>query len=40
MMRLLGAKVVLTPAHLKGSGMLNKAVELAENHDWFLAKLV
>ena len=35
MMRFLGAKVVLTPAHLKGSGMLNKAVELAEKHGWF-----
>ena len=30
MMRFLGAKVVLTPAALKGSGMLAKAVELAE----------
>ena len=38
MMRFLGAKVVLTPAHLKGSGMLNKAVELAEKHDWFLVR--
>jgi len=38
MMRFLGAKVVLTPAHLKGSGMLNKAVELAEKHGWFLAR--
>ena len=35
MMRFLGAKVVLTPASLKGSGMLAKAVELAEEHDWF-----
>ena len=38
MMRFLGAKVVLTPAHLKGSGMVNKAVELAEKHDWFLVR--
>ena len=38
MMRFLGAKVVLTPAHLKGTGMLNKAIELAEKHGWFLAK--
>ena len=30
MMRFLGAKVVLTPAELKGSGMLAKATELAE----------
>ena len=38
MMRFLGAKVVLTPAALKGSGMLAKAVELAEKHDWFLTR--
>jgi len=38
MMRFLGAKVVLTPASLKGSGMLAKAVELAEEHDWFLVR--
>ena len=38
MMRFLGAEVVLTPAHLKGTGMLNKAVELAEEHDWFLVR--
>ena len=38
MMRFLGAKVVLTPAALKGSGMLAKAVELAEKHGWFLVR--
>jgi len=38
MMRFLGAKVVLTPAALKGSGMLAKAVELAREHDWFLVR--
>ena len=38
MMRFLGAKVVLTPASLKGSGMLAKAVELAEEHNWFLVR--
>jgi len=38
MMRFLGAKVVLTPAALKGSGMLAKAVELAQAHDWFLCR--
>jgi cysteine synthase A len=37
-LRFLGAKVVLTPAELKGSGMLAKAVELAEEHDWFLVR--
>jgi cysteine synthase A len=38
LMRFLGAKVVLTPAALKGSGMLAKATELAETHGWFLAR--
>ena len=38
MMRFLGAKVVLTPAALKGSGMLAKAVELARAHGWFLCR--
>jgi cysteine synthase A len=38
MMRFLGAKVVLTPAALKGSGMLAKAIELAEKHGWFLCR--
>ena len=37
-LRFLGAKVVLTPAELKGSGMLAKAVELAEHHGWFLVR--
>ena len=38
MMRFLGARVVLTPASLKGSGMLAKATELAEKHGWFLVR--
>jgi cysteine synthase len=38
LMRFLGAKVVLTPASLKGSGMLAKAVELAATHGWFLCR--
>jgi cysteine synthase A len=38
LMRFLGAKVVLTPASLRGSGMLSKAVELAERHGWFFAR--
>lgn len=38
MMRFLGAKVVLTPADQKGTGMLAKAVELAETHGWFLTR--
>jgi len=38
MMRFLGAKVVLTPAAAKGTGMLAKAIELAETHGWFLCR--
>jgi cysteine synthase A len=38
LMRMLGARVVLTPASEKGSGMLAKARELAETHGWFLAR--
>jgi cysteine synthase A len=38
MMRFLGAKVVLTPASEKGTGMLAKAVELADAHGWFLCR--
>ncbi len=38
LMRLLGAKVVLTPKEQKGTGMYNKAVELANENGWFLAR--
>ena len=38
LMRFLGAKVVLTPAAMKGTGMYYKAIELAEKHGWFLAR--
>ena len=38
MMRYLGARVVLTPASEKGSGMLAKATELADAHGWFLCR--
>lgn len=38
LMRFLGARVVLTPAALKGSGMLAKAAELAEAHGWYLCR--
>ena len=38
LMRFLGARVVITPAELKGSGMLAKATELAEKHGWFLVR--
>ena len=35
LMRFLGAKVVLTPAAQKGSGMLAKAEELGKAHGWW-----
>jgi cysteine synthase len=38
LLRFMGAKVVLTPAAAKGSGMLAKAVELADAHGWFLCR--
>lgn len=38
LMRMLGAKVVLTPRALKGFGMYQKAVELADANGWFLAR--
>jgi cysteine synthase A len=37
-MRGLGAKVILTPAAERGTGMVKKAEELAEEHGWFLAR--
>ena len=37
-MRALGAKVILTPAAERGSGMVKKAEDLAKQHDWFLAR--
>jgi cysteine synthase A len=38
LMRFLGAKVVLTPAAEKGTGMVAKANELAAAHGWFLTR--
>src|SRR5690606_12956343 len=38
LMRMLGAKVVLTPRAEKGFGMYRKAVELSEANGWFLAR--
>ena len=38
LMRMFGAKVVLTPRAHKALGMYNKAVELAEANGWFLAR--
>lgn len=37
-MRGLGAKVILTPAAERGTGMVKKAKELAARHGWFLAR--
>src|SRR6188472_301212 len=37
LMRMLGAKVILTPRTAKGFGMYQKAVELAKANGWFLA---
>jgi cysteine synthase A len=37
LMRILGAKVILTPRAAKGFGMYQKAVELANANGWFLA---
>jgi cysteine synthase A len=38
LMRMLGARVVLTPKEAKGFGMYRKAIELAEANGWFLAR--
>jgi cysteine synthase len=38
LMRFLGAKVILTPAKEKGTGMVEKAKELAEKNGWFLTR--
>ena len=36
--RMLGAKVILTPAAERGTGMVRKAAELAKKNGWFLAR--
>jgi cysteine synthase A len=38
LMRAYGAKVILTPAAERGSGMVRRAKELSEKHGWFLAR--
>ena len=38
LMRFLGAKVILTPAAERGTGMVKKAVELARKNGWFLTR--
>jgi cysteine synthase A len=37
-MRMLGARVILTPAAERGTGMVRKAAELAAKNGWFLAR--
>jgi cysteine synthase A len=37
-MRMLGAKVILTPAAERGTGMVKRAAELAQKNGWFLAR--
>src|SRR5262249_22821379 len=37
-MRMLGAKAILTPAAERAAGMVRKAEELAKKHGWFLAR--
>jgi cysteine synthase A len=38
LMRAYGARVLLTPAAARGSGMVKRAEELAAQHGWFLAR--
>jgi cysteine synthase A len=38
LMRAYGAKVILTPAAERGSGMVRRAQALADQHGWFLAR--
>ena len=38
LIRAYGGKVLLTPAAARGTGMVEKARELAEKHGWFLAR--
>ncbi|HZX81150.1 MAG TPA: cysteine synthase A [Lysobacter sp.] len=38
LMRAYGARVILTPAAERGTGMVRKAKELSEKHGWFLAR--
>jgi cysteine synthase A len=38
LMRFLGAKVVVTPAALRATGMVAKTIELAKTHGWFMTR--
>jgi cysteine synthase A len=38
LMRFLGAKVILTPAAERASGMVKKTIELAQAHGWYMTR--
>jgi cysteine synthase len=38
LMRFLGAKVIVTPAAERGMGMINKTIELAKAHGWYMTR--
>src|SRR5580765_4573275 len=38
LMRFLGAKVIVTPAAERAVGMINKTIELANAHGWFMTR--
>jgi len=38
LMRFLGAKVIVTPAAERAVGMINKTIELAKKHGWFMTR--
>ena len=38
LMKALGAKVILTPAAERGTGMVNRARELSDKHGWFITE--
>jgi len=38
LMRFLGAKVIVTPAAERAVGMINKTIELAKTHGWFMSR--
>src|SRR5437762_8338477 len=38
LMRVLGAKVVVTPAAERAVGMINKTIELAKAHGWYMTR--
>ena len=38
LMRFMGAKVILTPAAERSTGMINKCTELAQEHGWFMTR--